>query len=622
MEPSVPSKLGNQTVEPERAPVVPRARRMPGGEVLPLEQIVMQFVRHGERGVIHLDGGPGSGKTTALRHLAAVLPRDARVLLFDGEGPNKLRDLGREHVIVITAQRPVGNLRLADVRLAEWCADDVIEYLLAAHPQQCKSIMARVRANDGADDDAASRLGGSPMLWRIALDEFAADESLRFLASAVRKRVFDLLDSNRCAKAALIWCLKRARRQQPIFELPEAVMPILSQPAVQALLGAEHLADLLSQNKVRDELVGLSPAMVRETALLLRARRAARERLEQFVRMANDSVPAAASILAAVDPTWTPHVMGINLARALLERVQWPGIDLSSANLGHAVLAHADLSGADLTHAAAWGADFADAKLRRAQMGFLKASGARLVGADLASAVLAEADLTVADLARANLANASLRGADLTAANLSGACCLGARLANASLVRTTLKGADLTRADFTGAHFEHTRLTDATLVHACFRDARMKQCDLEGLRADHLDFTGADLSLSLLSNSTLPGVSFRKAKLRKTGLAEIEWEGADLRGADLRGATFHLGSCRSGLVGSAVPCEGSKTGFYTDEFDEQEFRAPEDIRKANLCGADLRGARIKGVDFYLVDLRGARYTRRQACYLRKCGAIL
>ena len=64
------------------------------------------------------------------------------------------------------------------------------------------------------------------------------------------------------------------------------------------------------------------------------------------------------------------------------------------------------------------------------------------------------------------------------------------------------------------------------------------------------------------------------------------------------------------------------TGFYTDEFTEQDFKAPEEIRKANLRGADLRGANIEGVDFYLVDLRAALYDEEQAAHLRACGAIL
>jgi uncharacterized protein YjbI with pentapeptide repeats len=112
------------------------------------------------------------------------------------------------------------------------------------------------------------------------------------------------------------------------------------------------------------------------------------------------------------------------------------------------------------------------------------------------------------------------------------------------------------------------------------------------------------------------------AALRNAGLAEIDWPGACLVRADLRGATFHLGSSRSGLVDSLIASEGTRTGFYTDEFGEQDFKVPEEICKANLCGADLRGARIDGVDFYLVDLRGARYDPDQERHFRRCGAIL
>jgi hypothetical protein len=83
-----------------------------------------------------------------------------------------------------------------------------------------------------------------------------------------------------------------------------------------------------------------------------------------------------------------------------------------------------------------------------------------------------------------------------------------------------------------------------------------------------------------------------------------------------------MGSTRSGLVGSTIPCEGSRTGYYTDEFGEQDFKSPEEIRKACLCGADLRGALVEESDFYLVDLRGARYSDEQREFFVRCGAIL
>ena len=53
--------------------------------------------------------------------------------------------------------------------------------------------------------------------------------------------------------------------------------------------------------------------------------------------------------------------------------------------------------------------------------------------------------------------------------------------------------------------------------------------------------------------------------------------------------------------------EGSRTGFYTDDYEEQYYRPPEEVRKANLRGADLRGAKVSDADFYLVDLRTSAF---------------
>ena len=52
------------------------------------------------------------------------------------------------------------------------------------------------------------------------------------------------------------------------------------------------------------------------------------------------------------------------------------------------------------------------------------------------------------------------------------------------------------------------------------------------------------------------------------------------------------------------------------------FKSPEDIFKANLCGANLVGANVNETDFYLVDLRGARYSGRQRKHFQASGAIL
>ena len=82
----------------------------------------------------------------------------------------------------------------------------------------------------------------------------------------------------------------------------------------------------------------------------------------------------------------------------------------------------------------------------------------------------------------------------------------------------------------------------------------------------------------------MPRADFREANLGGAGLADIQWEDADLRGADLRDCTFHMGSTRSGLVGSPYPGHGSKTGFYTDDYYDQGYKAP----RGNSQGQPLR----------------------------------
>lgn len=173
-----------------------------------------------------------------------------------------------------------------------------------------------------------------------------------------------------------------------------------------------------------------------------------------------------------------------------------------------------------------------------------------------------------------------------------------------------------------GARLDEVRLCNACFLRASFRGAILTRCNLEYMNLPGADFRDANLTGSDLTGSIMSRTDFRNAVLRDAGLAGVAWEGADLRKADLSGASFHMGSSRSGLVGSTIASEGTRTGFYTDDFSEQDFKAPEEIRKANLCGCDLRGAKVDRTDFYLVDLRRARYTPDQARHFSACGAIL
>ena len=151
---------------------------------------------------------------------------------------------------------------------------------------------------------------------------------------------------------------------------------------------------------------------------------------------------------------------------------------------------------------------------------------------------------------------------------------------------------------------------------------RLSTANLDDIAMPEANFRGADLRHASLTGSQMRCGKFYGANLGGAALAEIDWEGADLRGANLEWATFHMGSSRSGLVNSPIALEGSMTGFYNDDFEDRSYKRPEEIRKANLRNADLRGAKLGNVNLYLVDLRGANLDPQQRQHARNCGAIL
>jgi uncharacterized protein YjbI with pentapeptide repeats/energy-coupling factor transporter ATP-binding protein EcfA2 len=628
------------TMQAQRAAVRPRVRSA-GGETLLLEDEVRSLADAGERGYVAILGPVGSGKTTALRHLAAVLPTDCGVTLLDEADPPQL-DRAADGLVVLTfpsrsteqtfaamaAAAWQVDAHLAMYQLVPWGEDDLIEYLLAVHRPRCRAVMARLRPEDRL------LLQGVPELWRIVLDRLAEDDSLPDARRALHRHLeehlsdTDLLERARSAclnavvapDATLVDTLTKLAR--PGFAA--GLLRVLRHPAAQLLLAAERVAaDLHGQTDCDCLARHLPRDLVRATAALVRADERALCHLHALLAGPSWSHSMAASLLHAAGAAGALRDnCPSELAGAYLDGVVWPGGQLAGADFTEADLSGADLAGANLAQAHAHGALFRGANLRGACLEKCAAAEADLSGAILAGARGDDADFEASHLDKADFSGSAFRRAIFTRAILK-----GAKFHEADLARSHFVGADLTDADFSGADLGGAVLSGLDLREAHwegteFTCAHLDGCDLEYLSLPAADFFMADLRGALLTGSAMFGANLRGACLRDTGLADVEWEGADLRGADLRGSSFHMGSSRSGLVGSPIACEGSRTGFYTDDYEEQTYKAPEEIRKANLCGADLRGALLDNVDFYLVDLRGATYDPDQETHLRRCGAIL
>jgi uncharacterized protein YjbI with pentapeptide repeats len=616
-------------IVPKRALVKPRVMSPEIGETVPLEDEIRPLVEAGARGTICIVGPPGSGKTTALEHLAAVLPSGAPVDYWDNADPPQAAKVPANRLVVFAGTSPEAKSHLAVYPLSSWRDDDAIDYLLAVHKDLCASVMARLRAAPDRD-----LLNGTPELWRLVLDQMAADESVTPVRAALQ-RFLDAQVPASAQQRLRAACLTALTTEVPIpagqrAELrrqgcTEEALRVIRHQTVQLLLASQQVAaDLHAAARCEYFRRRLPRPLVRMAGAAVAGDPTARDHLSRLMRYGKLAKQAmAASVLHAMRTGWRPEPGGlIRFSEAYLTSADWPGIRLTSAELARADLGGANLIGAGLDRAAAAKANFAHANLRGASMRSFVGSEADFGYADLSTIQADKARLDFANLQGASLDGAVLRSAELNGANLISARFRDADLSGASIMVTRLQG-----ADFSGANLEKANLTGVKLRLAQFRGARfagatLTGCDLEDMELPGADFRSAKLTDALLTGSAMPGADFTGADLRNTGLADINWEGVVLCRADLRGATFHMGSSRSGLVFSPFASEGTRTGFYTDDYEEQYFKNPEEIRKANLCGADLRGATVGDVDFYLVDLRGAKYDAEQEQHFWRCRAIL
>jgi uncharacterized protein YjbI with pentapeptide repeats len=625
-------------LQPVRAPVRPRIVSSATGASLLLEDEVEVWLNEGAPRYLEVVGGPGSGKTTALAHLADEYHGLARIIFLDaGERlppPSPKRPSG---FIIFTGNEILPDAPIQTVELAPWSQDELIEYMLATHPKACASVLSRVNRAD------LQQFRGVPELWRVALDELAAYTSLGGPVDAIvgyiQRRVCTPEVYRQLESTCLEGVIRSSRpaqkqsRPRPAFfgfvgdpeTLPADVVRLLRHGVVRRSLAALSLVNQIKtedwkcdylKTRLPHELVVAAGARLKNSAEAI-------DRLKSAT-LWDDTEPMAASLLRAADPTWVPseknsfHV----LEGAYLDGVQWPGIQLPKARLHHVDLTQADLRDANLDRADGTVAILSLARLSRASLTDFMAWEADLNGADLSSVRAARAIFRKANLSEAKLDAADLTDAIFENANLRRASLRGAVLTRARFEDAVVEETDFTEADLNGAYLARLILRNCLVERASFCDALLMKSDLEGMCLDGLDFSGARLDSALLTGSSMVRGNLTGASLRGAGLGDINWPGVCLHGADLREATFHMGSSRSGLVDSTIASEGSRTGFYTDEYSEQDFKSPEEIRKANLCWADLHGARIDGVDFYLVDLRGAHYDVSQEAHFRQCGAIL
>jgi uncharacterized protein YjbI with pentapeptide repeats len=433
-------------IEPLRAPVRPRGMAPEIGEAILLEDVFLDALRT-PTGAVEIVGGPGSGKTTALAHLASIVPPDRKVTFLDAPTSLSVTELADNAIVTFTSLRPLSVPAAVSYRLVPWGNDDVREYLLAAHAPQCRSVLARLQATPDRHLP-----GGLPELWRIVLDRMAADESLTSVAEALRQELHRALRTASQRTGAEQYCLAEltelSKQAAKCFlglqrlHVDAGALRLLRHRAIRLILATERLSGFL-ESKSGDR--ALEERLPRELvkAVAAAASSAAIQNLSKWIVKRPAACHAmAASLLHAAKMEWFPNGQPLPcLSGAYLDAARWKAVNLAGARMERSDLSASDLTEAVLDEAFASRASFYRSVLHRASLTKIQANEA-----DFSLAVL-----TSINARSAVFCDAVFTGADLTGAHLESADLHAAILADARLDRTDLSYANLTDAHIDGA---------------------------------------------------------------------------------------------------------------------------------------------------------------------------
>ncbi len=506
--------------------------------------------------------------------------------------------------------------------VAPWDRDDVIQYMLATNARECCSIITRIQP------EFFALVQGGFSLWRCIIDTM-----LRFPMETDFHQILKKLLRVKLPSTVPLWGgepMKWLADQLLASQSFDKLQLLSDDPVYRSLLGisslrleieADRFADLLKHsNKSILQRLHSNQRLI-EVSKRLRGNTAVADFLKGciFEKYASTS----ASILSQIDTAWKPVKRShYQFENAYLCDACWSGSYLEQANFGGANLTHICLDHSVLTDSIFHvtkcdGASFVDTCLRG-----VKANKASFVSADFCRAemcqtVWKESSFSGANFSESLLDESSFNQCDLRDANFRS--CVANLL---QLSHCKIAGADFSDAQLGRSHFEGLDLKETILCRTNLNKSNLFRSCLESMTIVGCNFYCANLAEAYLSSSRMRETSLLRSSLANSRLGEIDWEGCDLREANLSGATFHYGSTRCGIVDSPYPSHGTRTGFYTDDWEELVFKTPELVRKASLVGCDLRGANLHGVDFYLVDLRGAILDPSQLRLVSASGAIL
>ncbi len=536
-------------------------------------------------------------------------------------------------ILTVSGKKP--DLSQADevCTLSNWNRDDVISYLIDQGEGDCQKGLSRLLPIH------YEWLGNDCELWEIVLNQLRHTEATvedilwQRLVAEVKslrpKNLFGFLGISMKRGSPL---LDQLAADQLTFRhiIPGptdrnlgAVLHkrLLSIPAVNIRLLATYIAIRLTKSDSKPLEFRFSEELCAKIAELLRQDSNIKSLL--LNRLMGRLASTSLTLLHAIDPTWKPsRIDSQEVSNAWLSKIRWDGMEVSNSRFSFSKL---DLS------------DWNRSKIKRLRLRSSQVDGSHWNGATISQSEFMQCKFrksrwehsqidstswTECQLQDSEWEWAHARTCEWKRCDISGARFEKSEIDNSHVIECDLSNSDLRNSVWHQTSFQRCRWSKCKLEHSKFHRSKLEYADFEGIEIANADFQHTSLRESQWSGSRCESVNFSNANLTNCKLAEIVWVECDLRHSDMRGAVFHYGSTRSGLVGSPYPSHGTRTGFYTDALEELYFKPPESIRRAAIIDCDLRGANLSGIDFYLVDLRGTKLNAEQREQAAASGAIL
>lgn len=617
--------------------VAPRVTHFQGRDRVPISDAIeaMLCPSHremacevpGNRQVVYLDGADSQ---TVLEFLKDLFGNDARIKIVSTFLWNDWEDLDEVCHLLIHNDKEAVSTHLFPI--APWDRDDLIQFMLATRPTHCGSILGRIPS------ETFGLVRGGVSLWNGIVETMfsspAENDFHRILVLMLRSRLPAAAptvghDTMKWLGDQLLSAYSQASKSQMGDAIDKLAM-LSDDPVYQSLLSistlrlriaSERFAERLRQSNKSILQAGHKSKLIIDVSKRLQGDLLVADFLKKCVY--GKYASTAVSILSQIDPTWKPTKgKDYKFQNAYLSGASWAGSYLEGAKFGGATLTNMCLDESVLNDSILHFAQCDGVSMEDSCLRAVKANNASFVDSNFCRAEMRATSWQDCNFSRADFGNALLDESAFVRCDLRDTNFRSAVANRAQFCECNLRGSEFSDAELGSALFQGLDLRGTVWCRTNLNKTNLERAILDSLSMDQCNLYEANLFEANLSGTRMKETSLLRANLANTKLGDIDWENCDLREANLTGATFHYGSTRAGIVGSPYPSHGTRTGFYTDDREELHFKEPELVRKASLVGCDLRGARFHGVDFYLVDLRGAILDTMQRSLLASAGAIL